>query len=188
MSKGKIRIIGGKWKGKKISFILDKDIRPTPDRAKETLFNWLGQNLNEYTCLDLFAGTGAMGFESLSRGAEKVTFVELNKNLFSELRKIITELKCEESTEIFHQDCMDWLEQNKPENPFDLVFVDPPFNKNFVMEIFEKLSERKFINENSTIYLECEKNLDISFIENSYRVYKEKFFGGKSYRLFKKII
>ena len=83
MSKGKIRIIGGKWKGKKISFILDKDIRPTPDRAKETLFNWLGQNLNELTCLDLFAGTGAMGFESLSRGAEKVTFVELNKNLFS---------------------------------------------------------------------------------------------------------
>ena len=97
-------------------------------------------------------------------------------------------MKCEESTEIFHQDCMDWLEQNKPENPFDLVFVDPPFNKNFVVEIFEKLSERKFINENSTIYLECEKNLDISFIENSYRVYKEKFFGGKSYRLLKKII
>ena len=187
MSKGKIRIIGGKWKGKKISFVLDKNIRPTPDRAKETLFNWLGPNLNQYNCLDLFAGTGSMGFESLSRGAEKVSFVELNKNLSSELRKTITELKCEDSSEVFNQDCLDWLEKNIPGKPFDLVFVDPPFNKKYVVKIFEKLNRIKFVDESSTIYLECEKNLDINIIEDAYKVYKEKFFGDKSYRLLRKI-
>ena len=73
--KGELRIIGGKWKGKKIYFDLSKELRPTPDRAKEVLFNWLGQDLSGASCLDLFSGTGALGLEALSRGAKKVTFV-----------------------------------------------------------------------------------------------------------------
>ena len=77
--KGELRIIGGKWKGKKIYFDLSNDLRPTPDRAKEVLFNWLGQDLSGASCLDLFSGTGALGLEALSRGAKKVTFVEKNK-------------------------------------------------------------------------------------------------------------
>ena len=77
--KGELRIIGGKWKGKKIYFDLSNELRPTPDRAKEVLFNWLGQDLSGASCLDLFSGTGALGLEALSRGAKKVTFVEKNK-------------------------------------------------------------------------------------------------------------
>ena len=76
MEKGKIRITGGKWKGKKISFEINSKLRPTPDRAKEMVFNWLGNDLRDYNCLDIFAGTGAMGLESLSRGAKKVDFIE----------------------------------------------------------------------------------------------------------------
>ena len=76
MKTGKVRIIGGKWKGKKILFNLDSNLRPTPDRAKEMIFNWLGQDLFDFTCLDLFSGTGAMGLESLSRGSKKVFFID----------------------------------------------------------------------------------------------------------------
>ena len=86
--KGELRIIGGKWKGKKIYFDLSKELRPTPDRAKEVLFNWLGQDLSGASCLDLFSGTGALGLEALSRGAKKVTFVEKNKEYVSASRII----------------------------------------------------------------------------------------------------
>lgn len=188
MSKGKIRIIGGKWKGKKISFTLDKDIRPTPDKAKETLFNWLGQNLNQFSCLDLFAGTGAMGLESLSRNAEKVIFVEKNKYLVDGLIKTISELECEDDTEVFNQDCVKWLKSNSPKNPFDLIFVDPPFNKSYAKKVFDEIKRNNFLVENSIVYLECEKSLDVSFLEDSFTIFREKSYGEKSYRLLRKII
>ena len=89
MKSGKIRIIGGRWKGKKISYNLDTTLRPTPDRAKEMIFNWLGQDLNNLNCLDLFSGTGAMGLECLSRGAKKVHFVEKNKNFYKKMHKLL---------------------------------------------------------------------------------------------------
>ena len=188
MSKGKIRMIGGKWKGKKISFTLHKDIRPTPDKAKETLFNWLGQNLNQFSCLDLFAGTGAMGLESLSRNAEKVIFVEKNKYLVDGLIKTISELECEDDTEVFNQDCVKWLKSNSPKNPFDLIFVDPPFNKSYAKKVFDEIERNNFLVENSIVYLECEKSLDVSFLEDSFTIFKEKSYGEKSYRLLRKII
>ena len=96
MKSGKIRIIGGRWKGKKISYNLDTTLRPTPDRAKEMIFNWLGQDLNNLNCLDLFSGTGAMGLECLSRGAKKVhkdqSVAMKNKNIYlTEKLKIFIE-------------------------------------------------------------------------------------------------
>ena len=87
MEKGKIRIIGGKWKGKKISFEINSKLRPTPDRAKEMVFNWLGNDLRNYNCLDIFAGTGAMGLESLSRGAKKVDFIEKDIRRYKRIKK-----------------------------------------------------------------------------------------------------
>ena len=188
MSKGKIRIIGGKWKGKKISFTLDKDIRPTPDKAKETLFNWLGQNLNQFSCLDLFAGTGAMGLESLSRNAEKVIFVEKNKYLVDGLIKTISELECEDDTEVFKQGCVKWLKSNSPKNPFDLIFVDPPFNKSYAKKVFDEIERNNFLVENSIVNLECDKSFDVSFLEDSFTIFKEKSYGVKSYRSLRKII
>ena len=87
MKTGKVRIIGGKWKGKKILFNLDSNLRPTPDRAKEMIFNWLGQDLFGFTCLDLFSGTGAMGLESLSRRSKKVYFNEKYIKTYKNLKE-----------------------------------------------------------------------------------------------------
>ena len=92
MEKGKIRIIGGKWKGKKISFEINSKLRPTPDRAKEMVFNWLGNDLRNYNCLDIFAGTGAMGLESLSRGAKKVDFIEKDVRTSQRLKKNLIDM------------------------------------------------------------------------------------------------
>ena len=103
--KGEIRIIGGKWKGKKIYFDLNDDLRPTPDRAKETLFNWLGQDLKKMYCLDLFSGTGALGFEAFSRGAEKVTFVERNKEYLQKIKNVYLEMSEKADCDFFCAEC-----------------------------------------------------------------------------------
>ena len=92
MEKGKIRIIGGRWRGKKILFPINPNLRPTPDRAKETVFNWLGNDLTGISCLDLFAGTGAMGIEALSRGAIRIDFVETEKIFAQNLGFVVAKL------------------------------------------------------------------------------------------------
>ena len=89
-NKGSFRIIGGKYKGRKFEFLPSKDLRPTPDRLRETLFNWLGQVIDRKTCLDLFSGTGSLGLESLSRGAQKVTFIEKNFEHFDKFQLLFT--------------------------------------------------------------------------------------------------
>ncbi len=107
--KGEIRIIGGKWKGKKINFDLNDDLRPTPDRAKETLFNWLGQDLNQMYCLDLFSGTGALGLEAFSRGAKKVTFVEKNKKYLQKIKNIHIEMSGKDECDFYFAECLEWI-------------------------------------------------------------------------------
>ena len=133
--KGEIRIIGGKWKGKKIYFDLNDDLRPTPDRAKETLFNWLGQDLNKMYCLDLFSGTGALGFEAFSRGAQKVTFVEKNKEYLQKIKKVFLEMNEKADCDFFCAECLEWIKNNSSETKYDLIFIDPPFNKNLIHDL-----------------------------------------------------
>ena len=116
--KGEIRITGGKWKGKKIFFDLSNDLRPTPDRAKETLFNWLGQNLSEMKCLDLFSGTGALGLEAFSRGAKKVTFVEKNKNYLQKIKNVYLEVSVKGNCDFFCAECLNWVKNYKSKTVF----------------------------------------------------------------------
>ena len=101
-NKGSFRIISGKYKGRKFEFLPSKDLRPTPDRLRETLFNWLGQVIDQKTCLDLFSGTGSLGLESLSRGAHKVTFVEKNFEHFDKLKSYIEKLNATEEISIIN--------------------------------------------------------------------------------------
>ena len=180
--KGEIRIIGGKWKGKKIYFNLNDDLRPTPDRAKETLFNWLGQDLNKMYCLDLFSGTGALGLEALSRGAKKVTFVEKNKDYLQKIKKVYLEISEKEDCDFFCAECLEWVQNNSSKAKYDLIFIDPPFNKNLIDTLLSNILRRELLSERGKIYFEFEKKLDLE-IPESLNLKKKKSLGKKSYVL-----
>ena len=180
--KGELRIIGGKWKGKKIYFDLSKELRPTPDRAKEILFNWLGQDLSGASCLDLFSGTGALGLEALSRGAKKVTFVEKNKEYLERIIKIIKEKEEDNNVNFFCDECLSWMKNYNFPEKFDLVFVDPPFKKNLIHQLLEDIIDKEILSESGRIYFEFEKELDLK-IPKPLNLLKIKNMGGKSYVL-----
>lgn len=157
-----LRIIGGKWRSRKISFLPLPGLRPTTDRIRETLFNWLSPYINGANCLDLFSGSGALSFEALSRGAKSVTIVDKSPKVIAKLEEnaktlqaINAEFYCltipEELTKI-------------PKQIFDIVFLDPPFQQNLIKICCEKLLELGLVNKNTLVYIESEKELDIKFV------------------------
>ena len=125
-SAGEVRIIGGRWKRSKLPVADKPGLRPTPDRVRETLFNWLGQDLTGWRCVDTFAGTGALGFEAASRGAQAVTLVEQDNTLVAQLRKLKEQLQAD-TVSIQRGDGVAAL-QAWPAGTADLVFLDPPFD------------------------------------------------------------
>ena len=135
-NKGRIRIIGGEYRGRRIAVPERRDLRPTPDRVRETLFNWLGQVLDGKSCLDLFAGSGALGFEAASRSAARVVMVENDRAVFSFLEKTC-ELIGAKQVDLVLADAFDYL--GKGDERFDVVFLDPPFRQNALPAVFKQL-------------------------------------------------
>jgi 16S rRNA (guanine966-N2)-methyltransferase len=128
----RVRIIGGTWRSRILRFPDVAGLRPTPDRVRETLFNWLGQNLDGLSCLDLFAGSGALGFEAASRHARSVTMIERDKSAFDALRANAKTLGADGLNPGLHllaADALEWIcAPQRPEEPgYDVVFVDPPY-------------------------------------------------------------
>jgi len=146
---GRVRIIGGQWRSRIISFPPCADLRPTPDRVRETLFNWLGQDLTGSNCLDLFAGSGALGFEAASRGAMHVVMVESGGTAVSALSANKIKLAAEQ-VELVRMDASVFLATNK--RKFDVVFLDPPYRMKLLPEILPLLLSH--MNENGLVYLE----------------------------------
>jgi len=134
-NKGKIRIIAGEYRGRRLSVPDRPGLRPTPDRVRETLFNWLGQSLDGLSCLDLFAGSGALGFEAASRGAARVVMVEHDRAAFAALRGSLEVLKAKQ-VELVLEDAFAFL---KRAASFDVVFLDPPFGQNALPTVFKYL-------------------------------------------------
>jgi len=152
---GKIRIIGGEHRGRRIEVPSRSDLRPTPDRVRETLFNWLGQTLDGRSCLDLFAGSGALGFEAASRGAARVVMVENDRTVLAALQKT-RELIRARQVDIVLGDAFDYLA--KGSERFDVVFLDPPFRQNALLErILERLPER--LAPGARVYAEAPRPL-----------------------------
>jgi 16S rRNA (guanine966-N2)-methyltransferase len=146
-----VRINAGVWRSRLLKFPDVEGLRPTPDRVRQTVFNWLGQDLTGKTCLDLFAGTGAMGFEALSRNAKTVTMVEQSTLAFKALKQNQTMLSASEM-QIFQQDALAFLSQNK--QLFDIIFCDPPYNKNWLAQLLPQLKQH--LAPNGIVYAESE--------------------------------
>ncbi len=128
MKANRVRIVGGAWRSRLISFPSRKDLRPTPDRVRETLFNWLGQDLTGKSCLDLFAGSGALGFEAASRGARHVVMVESDAKVFDALASSRAALDAA-SVELRRADALEFLRSDA--GVYDVVFLDPPFKADY---------------------------------------------------------
>jgi 16S rRNA (guanine966-N2)-methyltransferase len=146
-----VRVIGGAMRGRRWRFPDIPDIRPTPDRVRETLFNWLGTHIVGARCLDLFAGSGALGLESLSRGASGVVFVEQHAVIARALDALLSEWKLQ-GAEVTRADAFSYL--RGAAQPFDVVFLDPPFSTGLLAPAAALLDERGWLAPNAFIYVE----------------------------------
>jgi 16S rRNA (guanine966-N2)-methyltransferase len=195
-----LRIIGGRWRGRKWRFPAAAAIRPTPDRVRETLFNWLGARTQGAHALDLFAGSGALGLEALSRGAAHVTFIEKDAEAARELRARLTEWQAE-NAQVLRADALDYLARAGAAGAgaagtgtagarmagasrgFDLVFLDPPFASTFLSEAAALLEERHWLAESAVIYVECAAREPLPSLPAAWRVLKAKRAGEVGYHL-----
>lgn len=149
---GKVRIIGGQWRGRRLTVPPIAAVRPSADRVRETLFNWLSARLPGARCLDLFAGTGVLGFEALSRGARNVTLLDNDLGVIQHLtttRQLLTA----DHAEILRYDALTWLRQHEPV-AYDVVFVDPPFAADLGEQTLAELS-RGWVTATGVVYLEA---------------------------------
>jgi len=186
VNNGSCRIIGGKWRGRIIKFDPAEGLRPTTDRIRETVFNWLQPYIYQCRCLDVFAGSGVLGFEALSRGAQSVVFIEQNKKTVNRLQDSIRTLAAE-NVFVYHQDALSWLQSastvERDDEKFGLVFLDPPFNSGLLVESCKLLNTSGCLAEDAIIYVEHNIDADIELPEN-WMVLKEKQAGQVAYRLF----
>ncbi|MBX9871372.1 MAG: 16S rRNA (guanine(966)-N(2))-methyltransferase RsmD [Burkholderiaceae bacterium] len=148
---GEVRIIGGQWKRSKLPVADKPGLRPTPDRVRETLFNWLGQDLTGWRCVDAFAGTGALGFEAASRGAKEVTLIEQDAALVAQLKKTKEQLKAE-AVQVQRGDGIAALKASAAGGA-DLVFLDPPFDAHLFEAALQAAA--RVVAPGAYVYLEC---------------------------------
>ena len=151
----RVRIIGGNWKRSWIPVLALEGLRPTPDRVREVLFNWLGQDLTGWHCLDLFAGTGVLGFEAASRGAARVTLVERHPKLVQSLGAVKARLDAAAVT-VVRADVEQWLRTMPPE-PHDLILLDPPYHAGWLDRLLPSLP--RWLGPQGRLYVECEFTL-----------------------------
>ncbi len=182
-STGFVRIISGLWRGRKLPVHDAEGLRPTTDRVKETVFNWLAQDVPQAKCLDLFAGSGGLGFEAASRQADSVTLIELNPAAFKQLEQNIASLKANNIV-AKNTDALNYLSQAG--TPHHVVFIDPPFRKGLLSETISLLEQNGWLAEDAMIYIETEKELSIAGLPESWRLHREKTAGQVSYRLYER--
>jgi 16S rRNA (guanine966-N2)-methyltransferase len=181
-NKGNIRIIAGLHRGRKLPVLMAEGLRPTTDRVKETVFNWLMPFIQDSVCLDCFAGSGGLGFEALSRGASHVSFIELNKAATQQLKEN-QRLLNSDNISIVNSDALSFIKNNTQR--FDVVFLDPPFRKNFIEQTTALLNENS-LADNALIYVEMESEQNNQQLPLNWKLLKEKIAGQVVYRLYQK--
>jgi len=184
---GQLRIIGGIWRGRKLQFPDIDGLRPTGDRIRETLFNWLAPEIQGARCLDLFAGSGALGLEALSRGAAASVLIEQDGRAAAQLNANLALLDKEEGRSeagrVLQRDALNWLQQGNPEAPYHIVFMDPPFALNLWQAVIDALEEGNWLAEDATIYIEAGKTSEYQ-VPINWQLHRDKTTGAVSYKLF----
>lgn len=175
----RVRIVGGTWRSRLITFPDVVGLRPTPDRVRETVFNWLGQIMDGKRCLDLFAGSGALGFEALSRGARQVVMVERDSKVAHVLKENAAILKAE-NFELIVTDALKFLEQET--RRFDVIFVDPPYQQNLLPLVLPRLPPH--LTEDGLVYTEADTPLEFT---EDWKVWRQGKAGTVHYYLLKKV-
>ena len=176
-----VRIIGGGWRGRRVSFPDMPDLRPTPDRVRETLFNWLQHSIVDSRCLDLFAGSGALGLEALSRGAKEVVFVEQAQLAARALQAELQRLGGTPRARVLEQGAARFL--RGPGQPFDVIFLDPPFGRGALAEYVPCVESGGWVKTGSLVYLENERAAGVPALPPNWEMLKSKSAGEVGYHL-----
>lgn len=191
-----LRIIGGIWRGRKLTFPDSAGLRPTPNRVRETLFNWLAATVHGSNCLDLFSGSGALGLEALSRGAAEVEFVDSSTVVTRKLQENLLLLKS--NSKVWNSSAENQLlsyvkdnaknNSNNTDNPsqksFDIIFLDPPFGQNLLAPCIELIVSNKLLSAKGWIYIETGASESIPALPENWHLHREKTAGQVCYRLF----
>lgn len=175
-----VRIIAGRWRGRKIHFPTNLSIRPTPDRVRETLFNWLAPYIVNRRCLDLYAGSGVLGFEALSRGATEMVFVDSEKSIIKNLEQQHQKLKIDSelaTSSVEYQCCDAQIYLSTASTRFDLVFLDPPYQKNMIQPVIKLMSDKNKMNKDGLIYIENAKSEILPNLPGNWTIIKDKVMG-----------
>ena len=179
---GQLRIIGGQWRGRKLSFTPAEGLRPTSDRVRETLFNWLAPYIQGARCADLFAGSGALGLEALSRGACHCDFVDTSKTALAQIGRHLTTLGATAAGQCHSSSALQFLQGTS--EPYDLVFIDPPFGRELVDPTCTILAARKLLVAGALAYVETAATEPLPGTPIGWSPHRDKTAGGVTYRLF----
>jgi 16S rRNA (guanine966-N2)-methyltransferase len=183
-ARNRLRIIGGDWRSRVLQFADVPEIRPTPDRIRETLFNWLQFDITGARCLDLFAGSGALGFEALSRGAAQVTGFEQNHMAAKAIRANCRTLDTQKF-DLIEGSALDRLQHSSTPSPYDIVFVDPPFASELYEPCFAQLQARGWLAPAAVVYVEAAQGLGNFAVPAGWELQREKRAGEVYYGLFR---
>ncbi len=182
--KNQLQIIAGEWRSRKLSFPPIPSLRPTPASVRETLFNWLRFDVNGSCCLDLYSGSGALGFEAKSRGAASVVMVDRNRKICHALKQNIIRLDAE-NIKVLEADVDRYLASSP--QPFDLVFIDPPFRQGLIFDCCHALDKNAWLSSNAKIYIEAEYELELGgLLPTNWKTLQTKKAGDVGFHLFKK--
>ena len=180
---GQIRIIGGQGRGRKLPVPESPGLRPTTDRVRETLFNWLAPSIVDANCLDCFAGSGALGLEALSRYAASATLLEMERGVAQQLQKNLATLKAS-NAKVVNTNTLAFLAQAG--TPHHIVFVDPPFRKGLLEETLKLLENNGWLSDEALVYIESEVENGLPPVPMNWHVYREKVAGQVAYRLYQR--
>lgn len=181
MANHQIRIIGGEWRGRRLTVLDHEGLRPTPDRVRETLFNWLADYIHGANCLDLFAGSGALSFEALSRGAAHVAMIDAAPSIVALLMREIARFDAAARASVHHA----ILPKGLPsfQMLFDIVFIDPPYASHLVLPMCFLLEQRNMLADKTFIYLEADRVIKDNELPKNWRIHRQKLAGLVYYHL-----